>query len=104
MAEANIRLRLAALAEHHVVPIPGRMAEVLVLQAVGLTDLEIARELNLSESTCHKHAHAARLRAVPAELDASRSNSTAWAWQHLSCCLAAQSQYWFGTPLQIGQF
>lgn len=82
-ADGAITERLNSLARHHVTPVTGREREVLLFEAFGLTDNEIANSLVVSPSTVRSTAYHAQARVVPPELVPGRANATAWAHLHL---------------------
>lgn len=82
--------RVALILAHHVHDLPRRQAQVLVLQALGLDDGEVAACLRISRSTVQNHAAAARMRVVPAELPPTRVHAQLWVYVRRECCVATE--------------
>lgn len=76
-----------ALESHHV-DLPPRQAQVVALEASGLTHSEIASALGTSTSSVRNSAYTARNKVVPLSRFRSRNCAVAWAWMHRDCCLA----------------
>jgi len=85
--EATRRLR--ALQSRHQVSIPERRAIVLVLNAVGLSDIEIARQAAITPRSVRRHLELARI-AIATDTDGypTREAAATWVWLHASCCTA----------------
>jgi DNA-binding NarL/FixJ family response regulator len=78
----EVSRRVTLLTVHSPTDLTGKQVELLLLQALGFDDAEAARLLNVSSSTIRATAYEARCRAVPPELEATRSNATAWVHLH----------------------
>jgi DNA-binding NarL/FixJ family response regulator len=91
------RIELAAkqrcFAGHHITHVPHRQAELLVLFAFGLSNLEAADWMGVTAQTVDHHSAEVRQLVVPPEYEATRVNAQFWAVEHRTCCLAT----WFAT-------
>jgi hypothetical protein len=81
--------RWQCLCAHHVEHLPHRIAELLVLWALGYSPSEASEHMGIESSTVENHADRARS-VVPPTLTATRDNARAWAHAHRECCLATE--------------
>lgn len=87
---AASRAWLDRMAGSHLANLTHRQGEVLVLEALGLSEAAIATRLSLRLRTVQHHAREAHWRVIPSGADATRSNGQLWSYLHLRCCLAPQ--------------
>lgn len=89
-SRAQVEQRLQRLEEFHSGDLPPRQALVLVLQAAGCTDEEVAEAMTTSLHTVRNQARLARAKVTPPDVAESRGSAVAWAWLHRECCAAQQ--------------
>lgn len=87
---AQVEQRMKRLEEFHAGDLPPRQALVLVLQAAGCTDAEVAEAMTTSLHTVRNQARLARAKVTPTDVAESRGAAVAWAWLHRECCVAQQ--------------
>jgi hypothetical protein len=85
---AQVEQRLQRLGEFHSEDLPPRQALVLVLQAAGCTDAEVAEAMTTSLHTVRNQARLARAKVTPPDVAESRGTAVAWVWLHRECCVA----------------
>ena len=100
--QRRARLRLGALAEHHVADLTRRQGQLLALEALGFQHQETAGLLGLELRTIQHHAQGAHERVVPAGYEPTRSNAQLWSYCHLACCLAREWQELLGEGQTFG--
>lgn len=89
-ARAQARAWLDAVVERHIPNLTRRQAQVLALQALGLSESQVASRLGIELRTVQHHAHEAHGLVVPDGAEPTRANAQLWSYLHVGCCLARE--------------